>query len=110
MLSELLNSSGYEARIALDGPSALELVRDFAPDVAILDIGLPVMDGNELAAELRALLGERTPRLVALTGYGHGEAQRRAEAAGFERYLVKPLAFDALVQTIEELTPRAPRA
>jgi PAS domain S-box-containing protein len=103
LLSELLTDSGYDTRVAFDGPTALAIVGQFAPDVAILDIGLPVMDGYELAAELRARLRDRAPRMIALTGYGQEQDQRRATAAGFERYLVKPVALDTLCQAIGEL-------
>jgi PAS domain S-box-containing protein len=105
MLSDLLTTSGYQVQTAFDGPSALALVREngYAPALAILDIGLPVMDGYELAAELRALLPARPPRLIALTGYGQDQDQQRAAAAGFERYLVKPISFDSLRRAIDEL-------
>jgi signal transduction histidine kinase len=103
MLADLLTSSGHYVRVTFDGPSALALVRELAPDLALLDIGLPVMDGYELAAELRALLHDKTPRLIALTGYGEERDQRRAAAAGFERYLIKPIALATLLQAIDEL-------
>jgi PAS domain S-box-containing protein len=106
MLAELLSRSGYDVRVTFDGPSALAIARQLAPDVAILDIGLPVMDGYELAAELRSLLGPDTPRMIALTGYGQEQDQHRATAVGFHRYLVKPVAFETLHQTIEELLAR----
>jgi PAS domain S-box-containing protein len=106
MLGELLRDAGHEVRVAFDGPSALEAARQRAPELAILDIGLPVMDGYELAAELRARLGDATPPLIALTGYGQEQDQRRAAAAGFARYLVKPVAFAALSQAIDELSGR----
>ncbi|HSK05174.1 MAG TPA: PAS domain S-box protein [Kofleriaceae bacterium] len=103
MLAELLISAGYDVRVAFDGPSALTIARELSPDLAILDIGLPVMDGYEVAAALRAMSPGSTPRLIALTGYGQEQDQRRATAAGFERYLVKPIGFEALYQTIDEL-------
>jgi PAS domain S-box-containing protein len=106
MLADLLISSGYDARVAFDGPSALELAREQPPELAILDIGLPVMDGYELAVELRKLLREQAPRLIALTGYGQEENQQRAAAAGFAQYLIKPIAFEALRRTIDELLAR----
>ena len=106
MLGEILRDAGHEVRIAFDGPSALDLARRATPELAVLDIGLPVMDGYELAAELRALLGDATPPLIALTGYGQEQDQRRATAAGFSRYLVKPVAFAALTQAIDELRGR----
>ena len=105
MLSDLLTDAGHETRVAFDGPSALAVVRDFTPDLAILDIGLPVMDGYELAAELRARL-PAAPRLIALTGYGQEQDQQRVAVAGFDRYLIKPIAVDALYRVIDELLAR----
>ncbi len=106
LLAELLTGSGYDARVAFDGPSALAVAEEHTPDVAVLDIGLPVMDGYELAAALREQLGANAPRLIALTGYGQDQDQQRAAAVGFERYLVKPAAFETLRQTIDDLLPR----
>jgi signal transduction histidine kinase len=90
LLCEALRSAGCEVAVAHDGPSALRLAESFAPEVAVLDIGLPVMDGYELASRLRDL---PTPplRLFALTGYGQPGDRARAAAAGFERHLVKPV-------------------
>ena len=89
LLSDALKLLGYETRVAHDGPSGLEVAAAFVPAVAMLDIGLPVMDGYELADRLRA----QSPgiRLVAMTGYGQEADQRRAREAGFEHHLVKPL-------------------
>ena len=70
-------------RIANDPSQALSLADTFRPQVAILDIGLPVMDGYTLGRELRARLGDATPVLIALTGYGQDQDQRRSEEAGF---------------------------
>ncbi len=103
MLAELLISAGYDVQVAFDGPSALTIARELSPDLAILDIGLPVMDGYEVAAALRAMFPGPRPRLIALTGYGQEQDQHRATTAGFERYLVKPIGFENLRQTIDEL-------
>ena len=106
MLADLLSRAGFAVRVAFDGPSALALAPQLAPDLAVLDIGLPVMDGYELAARLRALLQPTPPRLVAVTGYGEENDQRRVIEAGFDRYFVKPVTFGILRQTIDELLPR----
>jgi PAS domain S-box-containing protein len=106
ILTHLLSSIGFDVRVALDGPSALALALQFAPDLAILDIGLPVMDGYELAARLRALLQPTPPRLLAVTGYGEEKDQRRITEAGFDRYFVKPVRLQLLRQTIDELLAR----
>ena len=107
-LAELLGDSGYETRIASDGKSALATIREFAADLAILDIGLPDIDGYSLAAKLTA--EARKPiKLIALTGYG-GEADRsRALAASFSEHLVKPVAFAQLLGVVRTLLGSAPR-
>jgi CheY-like chemotaxis protein len=88
--------------VAHDAPSALRLARDFLPQVALLDIGLPVMNGYELAAHLRDLPGLAAVRLVAVTGYGQPSDRTRALAAGFHQHLVKPLDIKALEATLED--------
>jgi PAS domain S-box-containing protein len=94
MLYELFGSKGYQARIAYDGPSALRLAETFVPDIAFLDIGLPVMDGYELAGRLRELPGLTSIRLVAVTGYGQESDKQKSQEAGFDHHLVKPVDFD----------------
>ena len=96
MLSEALRIKGHETRVAHDAPSALRLAEGFTPDIAFLDIGLPVMDGYELAGRLRELPGLRGIRLVAVTGYGQESDRRRSQAAGFHHHLVKPVDFEAV--------------
>jgi signal transduction histidine kinase len=100
IVSSLLTFEGYEVLAAHDGPSALEAATSFHPDVAILDIGLPEMDGYELAHHLREDLGDQTPKLIAMTGYGHTEDSERVRAAGFEAHLVKPVDPEALLESI----------
>ena len=96
-LAIALEQLGYVVETAYDGPSALEKAHAFRPDVALLDIGLPVMDGYELAARLRELGGApQRPRLVAITGYGQESDRRRSAAAGFEKHLVKPVDLTQL--------------
>jgi CheY-like chemotaxis protein len=77
--------------VAHDGPSALKLVGEIAPDVAVLDIGLPVMDGYELARQLRTQRGLTQLPLIAISGYGQDSDQNRSRAAGFDAHLVKPV-------------------
>ena len=100
MLAELLRIEGHEVQAALDGPAALDRAREFRPEVAILDLGLPGMDGYELARRLRAQLGESAPAIFALTGYGQEADRKRCEAAGFARHLLKPLEADELLAAI----------
>lgn len=100
IVATLLRHEGYEVLEAHDGPSALQLAPSFGPDVAVLDIGLPAMDGYELAQHLREELGERTPKLVAMTGYGQEADRARAREAGFAVHLVKPVDPSALLDSI----------
>jgi PAS domain S-box-containing protein len=97
MLHEFLESLGHEAMVAYDGATALEVAGRFKPDVAVLDIGLPVMDGYELAVELRGRFGRAELRLIAVTGYGQDADRARSRAAGFDHHLVKPIALEALL-------------
>lgn len=95
MLGELLIDLGHSVAIAHTGQSALDMARSFDPDVALLDLRLPQMDGYELASRLRAAT-ERKLRLIAVTGYGPGSDASKAAKAGFEAYLVKPVTIDQL--------------
>jgi CheY-like chemotaxis protein len=106
MLAELLETLGYEVRYALDGPSALELVRDYYPDIALLDLGLPVMDGYELARRLREQPALAEIRLIAATGYGQESDRARSSQAGFDLHFVKPLDLKQLLKALEN-TPTA---
>jgi signal transduction histidine kinase len=101
MICQSVQLMGYRAEVAYDGPTALRLAERFRPDVALLDIGLPVMDGYELARQLRELPGLGDVRLIAITGYGQEADRRNAEAAGFERHLVKPVQLDQLREFLE---------
>lgn len=100
LLAEMLRSVGHEVVVAIDGPCALEAVKTFTPDVAILDIGLPVMDGYELAGALRARLGP-SARLLAVTGYGQEQDKQRAMQSGFESHFVKPVALQKVLAALE---------
>jgi PAS domain S-box-containing protein len=101
LLSEVLRGSGNEVVTACDGPSALEALKSFPADVAILDIGLPVMDGYELARRIQAL-GPSVPRLIALTGYGQEADRARTLAAGFAHHLTKPVEIGCLLGALHE--------
>jgi CheY-like chemotaxis protein len=93
----LLQHAGFEARAASNGRDALKVAAQFHPQVVLLDVGLPGLDGYEVARRLRAdpTLPEMT--LVAITAYGTDEARRLARAAGFDHYLVKPVDFLSLL-------------
>jgi signal transduction histidine kinase/ActR/RegA family two-component response regulator len=101
LLAEVLRGARHDVVTALDGPSALEAVKRFRPDVAVLDIGLPVMDGYELASRIRAELGEAAPELIALTGYGQESDRARTREAGFAEHLTKPVDLGCLLAAID---------
>jgi CheY-like chemotaxis protein len=96
MLAHVLTSRGHETRVAHDGVEALRACADFTPHAAFLDLGLPVMDGYELASRLRELPGLQDIRLIAVTGYGQESDRRRTHAAGFKHHLVKPVDISAI--------------
>src|SRR5688572_1763563 len=103
MMQEVLKFSGHEVRTARDGASGLALAAEARPDVALIDIGLPDVDGYEVARRMRASPGGRTIGLVAITGYGQAEDQRRAYEAGFDAHLTKPVAPERLKQVMAGL-------
>lgn len=100
LLSEILRMSGHEVVVVHDGAAALEARVSFLPEVALLDIGLPVMDGYELAGRLRAQQPAPHLRLIAITGYGEEKDRLRSKAAGFEEHLVKPVDVARVCQLL----------
>ena len=107
LLAEALELLGHETVRATDGPSALVLAARHQPDIALLDIGLPVMDGYELGRRLRELGGLERIKLVAITGYGQDSDHERSAAAGFNGHLVKPVNLQAVQQLITKLKSSA---
>lgn len=107
-LALLLRLDGHEAHTAYDGLEALEAASRFAPHVALLDIGMPGLNGYDAACRIRGLPGGREMFLVALTGLGTPEDRQRASEAGFDTHLVKPVDVDALGRLLAELTSRQP--
>jgi CheY-like chemotaxis protein len=105
MLTEALSLLGHDARAASDVEAALTLAAQFIPRIALLDIGLPVIDGYELGRRLRALPGLEGIKLVALTGYGQASDRERSRAAGFDAHLVKPVDLTAIQALLQELFP-----
>jgi len=102
-LAMLLEVLGAEVRIASDGAEALELLQSYEPEVVLLDIGMPRMDGYEVARRIRSRFPERRAALVALTGWGQEEDRRRARDAGFDHHMVKPAKIGALQALLESL-------
>ncbi|MEM6469137.1 MAG: chemotaxis protein CheB [Planctomycetota bacterium] len=101
MLGETLALQGNEVQMATDGKNALEVYQSFRPEVCIIDIGLPAMDGYELASRIRDDYGNES-HLIALTGYGRAADRRRALESGFDAHFVKPLDPNVFFQTIIE--------
>ncbi len=99
MLEFLLADDGFEVRTALDGETGIEIARAFKPDICVLDIGMPKMDGYELARVLRKMMPGAI--LIALTGWGQPEDRTRTNEAGFNHHLVKPVDFETLRMLIE---------
>lgn len=100
-LAMLLEMRGHRLRTAADGPQALEACRRQPPDVVLLDIGLPGMDGYEVARRLKAMPGMSASVLIAITGYGQAEDLTRSKEAGFDHHLVKPVEPESLVSLFE---------
>ncbi len=99
-LALLLTESGHDARTAPDGPTALEVALDYRPDVALLDIGLPGLDGYEVAKRMRQEPVFQKVLLVAMTGYGKESDRQRSKEAGFDHFLVKPAKFEKVQEIL----------
>lgn len=99
----LLSLDGHDVRTAFDGPGALAIAREFQPEAVLLDIGLPGMDGYEVAKQMRGLPGMQKALMIAVTGYGQADDRARSKAAGFDHHLVKPVdpeILSALLATL----------
>jgi CheY-like chemotaxis protein/anti-sigma regulatory factor (Ser/Thr protein kinase) len=111
LLADMLSTFGYVTRVVHDGPSALRVAEEFKPHIAVLDIGLPVMDGYELASRFKEHPQLAQTRLVAVTGYGQEQDQRLSARAGFLAHLVKPVDIDQLRAVLQAINPvSGPRA
>jgi CheY-like chemotaxis protein/two-component sensor histidine kinase len=104
LLSDSLRALGFTTDVALDGPAAIEAARAFVPDVVLLDLGLPVMDGFEVAARLKSDPELRQARLVAVTGYGQTADRRRTREVGFDAHMVKPVDLAGLESWLRSTT------
>jgi PAS domain S-box-containing protein len=104
-MAMLLDLSGYDARAAFSGPEALVLAQSFRPELVFLDIGLPGMNGYEVAAKLRADPATRAVRLIALTGWGTGDDQRKSAMAGFDAHVTKPVEAGQIESVLETFLP-----
>jgi CheY-like chemotaxis protein len=100
LVSSLLERDGHEVRTAHDAREAIAVATEFQPDVAFLDIGLPTMDGFQLAAALRAMPELRHCRFVAITGYDDDEDRKQSARIGIEAHLVKPISLETLREVL----------
>jgi CheY-like chemotaxis protein len=102
-LTMLLQAEGHEVITADCGMKAIEQAQVFHPQVVLLDIGLPDLDGYEVAKRLRALPGTRNAILIALTGYGQTQDCKRSQLAGFNHHLLKPMNFEKLSDLLKSV-------
>jgi CheY-like chemotaxis protein len=105
-LAMVLELGGHETASVYTAADALRRAATFKPDVVLLDIGLPGMDGYEVAQKMRELPGLRDVRLIAVTGYGRSDDRLRARDAGFDDHLIKPVDFAILERTIAGIRTR----
>jgi DNA-binding response OmpR family regulator len=96
MLAELVKAWGHSARVAHDGLNAMDVGRVYQPEVVLLDLGLPRVDGFEIARNMRAEPWGSSARIVAVTGWGRDSDRQRSRDAGFDEHLVKPVSVDLL--------------
>jgi two-component system, chemotaxis family, CheB/CheR fusion protein len=99
-LRMLLELEGHQVESVYTAHSALERAQSYHPEVVLLDLGLPGIDGYEVARRMRALPGFEAVRLVALTGFGQPDDKKRSRSAGFDGHLVKPVEFALLQQVL----------
>lgn len=107
VMQALVKRAGHEVRWASDGGDALNQAQQWNPHVCLIDIGLPIMNGYELAVALR-LAPISQPLLVALTGFGEPDDRSRANEAGFDRFVVKPITIDVLYDIFNTCNPAEP--
>jgi signal transduction histidine kinase len=100
LVADLLRLRGHEVSVVGDGPTAIERILSEKPDVALIDIGLPDMDGYEVARAIRRQLTEHKPRLIAMTGYGQASDRAAAFEAGFDAHIVKPASADKILRAL----------
>jgi CheY-like chemotaxis protein len=106
LMGVLLSLWGYKPRLYPDGPAGLEAVAEEMPEVVLLDLGLPGIDGFEVAEKIRASPGGEAPLIVAVTAFRGEEHRRRALASGFDKYLMKPVD----IETLRLVLAQAPRS
>ena len=106
MLAVLLETNKHVVKLAHDGPGALAVAESFRPDVVLLDIGLPLMNGFDVCRAIRLSTWAKDVVIVALTGWGQDSDQARSRAAGFDHHLVKPVVHEALLNLLKAVSPK----
>ena len=106
-LAMLLRLDGNDVQVAFDGDAAIRTASRFKPDIILLDIGMPIVDGYTAARTIRSEAAGRDVLLVAMTGWGHADDKRRAMEAGFDAHLVKPVAIESLLELFSSRKPGA---
>lgn len=101
-MAMILGLCGHDVQIALDGSAALEAARSARPDVVLIDLGLPGMDGCEVARQLSLPATDKPPFLIAVTGFGDADARRRSLESGIDLHLVKPVNWEQLRNLLEK--------
>lgn len=109
-LADLITQLGHESRVAHDGAEAVALAASMSPDVALLDIGMPELTGDEAVRRIRVQPGREQVVLIAVTGWGQDEDRARSRTAGSDHHLVKPVDPVALAALLRSLTPVSPTA
>jgi CheY-like chemotaxis protein len=102
----LLRKLGHDARASYDGPTALRMAEEFSPDVILLDLALPKLDGYQVAARLRQLPTMQSVCLIALSGYGQEADVERAKQVGFDQHLLKPVELKRLITMLAQIAAR----
>jgi CheY-like chemotaxis protein len=109
-IGRLLRLYGYDVTIATDGRDAVRAATRFVPQAALIDLTLPVLDGFDVARQLRALTATRSCRLIAMTGWTADEYADRVRDAGFDEHLVKPISVHALLHALSTIPTTPPSA
>jgi CheY-like chemotaxis protein len=107
MLAEILAAAGFQTIALLNAQAVLDSIAEFEPDIMLIDIGLPVVDGYELAQRVRTRTAFQSVRLIAITGYGQESDRQRALAAGFSDHLVKPVDMKYLESILRKAKPES---
>ena len=105
-LARLLEKDGNEVQIAQDGVAAVEAAGEFLPDIILMDLAMPRLDGYQAAQRIRQQPWGKPMILIALTGWGQQQDRRRTQEAGFDAHLTKPVNYDAIVDLLTSLTTR----